>query len=924
MKKIFLAAKYFAMEEKSELVELRHIESALKNLILIDEKKYAYIFEFLNKNIELQNSSVISEESISRASNYRKINFSKEVKKFKSLLESNGLNFNKEITHFIQDKSKNIADLFKFDDLKTQLQQKIFAQDNAIEIVIDKLVELSYASDKQSVKGIFFFLGPPATGKTYFAESLSKILDDYSIETFDMSNYSSSNQGFALIGLSKGFTNAGEGKLTSFVKEHPKSICLLDEIEKAHPEIQNSLLQIMARGKGKDEFSQEEIDFSESIFIFTSNLGSELYNNNSFLEKMKNDYVNAQSMILEAIGREKYATSAGEIPKIKPEFLSRIAQGDIVLFNKLSLDAFYKIAHQKFLEYIDSFESKYGIKVICNDLEAFLYIHIFTFAPIIDARRIKSKLAFKIFDRMTDYMRQKKSKEDVDFSNLEIHIVLGDDAKLFIKNHLKNDKKTKSQFLHSLFRKNETVVVNNEIKQVSNILTITYNTPEIKKLPKSKDFSDEDGALIFEIPEISFTDVAGHTSVKKRLNEIISYLKNSKKISDLGVSIPRGMLLYGPPGTGKTMLAKAFANEAQLPFISTTGTEILNLKLMKNIYKRAREYAPSIVFIDEIDAIGYRDGSNKDIIITQFLTELNGFSDDLNETVFTISATNAPQKLDPAIMRSGRIDLDVKIDSLDKEARGFFIDKILENPHEKNIEKEKLITFSSGMSGADLEKVKRESTLEMIRQNKEELTEDILIEQINIIKYGERLNQKSLKFLIESTAYHEASHAVLSHVLMPEIKIEQITVTPRNEALGFVSYNVEDLSQNLTYKDIQNNVCVAFAGRVAQIKKFGKEEGVDSGASSDLDQAMRSLYNAVAIFGMDETIGYVNISSIGDKLTRGGLALDIEKRIQQLIQELEKKTFDLVKQYWEKIEKVSLVLISEGFIDEKDFLKIIK
>lgn len=927
MRKLFLVAKYFAIQDKVEKIEMEHIYKALENLVILEQYE-SLVSKYIDADQKVirAKQTELNEESLDFTKEHRKIDFSEEVKKLKNILESEGVNYNTVISNFVPyavDKNKNILNLMQFDELKVKLKEMIFSQDIAIEVIVDKLVEISYKSNKESVKAIFFFSGPPATGKTYLAEALEKILDGYKLGIFDMTNYSSSNQGFALVGLSKGYTNAGEGKLTSFVKKNPKSICLFDEIEKAHPEIQNSLLQIMARGKGVDEYTQEEIDFSGSIFIFTSNLGSELYNNTSFLEKMKSDYSNAQSMILEAISREKYIVEGGEIPKLKPEFLSRVAQGDIILFNKLSLEGFYQVASKGYKEYIDSFREMFGVEVACDDLESFIKLQILTFAPIIDARRIKSKLAIKSFDVITDFLRQAQSKINLKQS-LKVTIVVDKDVLEFLQTNLSKDDEQNTKFLHSLFRKNETVSIEQEIYHEGGEIKLIYKNPSIKKLPKSKDFSDEDGSLVFEIPDISFSQIAGHNKVKERLNEVISYLKNSQKLTEFNVKVPSGMLLYGSPGTGKTMLAKAFANEAGLPFISTTGTEILNINLMKKIYKRAREYAPSIVFIDEIDAIGFRDGSHRDIVINQFLTELNGFSDNPNEAVFTISATNLPQKIDPAIIRSGRIDLSVKVDKLDKEARGFFIDKILKNTHDANIQRDKLITFTAGMSGADLEKVKRESVLEMIRKGEKQLTEEILLEQINIIKYGERLTYKSLEKLVESTAYHEAGHAVISYILMPDVKIEQITVTPRNEALGFVSYNFEDTIANLTFEDIKNKVCVAFAGRISQIKKFGKKEGVDSGASSDLDMAMRYLYYAIATLGMDEGLGYINISSIEEKITKGGLGLKIEQRIQELIKELEKTTFELVEKEWDKIEKVAKVLIENEFIDENNFLNTIK
>lgn len=263
------------------------------------------------------------------------------------------------------------------------------------------------------------------------------------------------------------------------------------------------------------------------------------------------------------------------------------------------------------------------------------------------------------------------------------------------------------------------------------------------------------------------------------------------------------------------MLAKAFANEAELPFISTTGSELLDMELMKKVFKRAREYAPSIIFIDEIDAIGKRDGSRLDILINQFLTEINGFGD--SSDIFIIAATNLKEKLDPAILRSGRIDIHIHIGMLDKEARGYFIDKMLKNPTVGNINKSKLIKFSVGMSGADLQKAYREASLEALRNGLEGISEELILEHINNVKYGDKLTGKTYAQIQAETAYHEAGHAIISHILMPHVKIEQITVEPRGKAFGFVAFDREEDVKNLSFDDIKNQICVSFAGRTAEI-----------------------------------------------------------------------------------------------------------
>ena len=501
----------------------------------------------------------------------------------------------------------------------------------------------------------------------------------------------------------------------------------------------------------------------------------------------------------------------------------------------------------------------------------------------------------------------------------EIHFSLNEVSKVLIHEELLDlSQENQTRVLHSLFRKNETFSYKIESNFYNGKLSFEFKDIEQKKLARSNDFSGEDG-LVFEIPTISFADVAGHHMAKKRLHEVINILKEPSRLDKFGVSLPKGMLLYGVPGTGKTMLAEAFANEADLPFIQTTGSEILDIDLMKNIFKKAREYAPSIIFVDEIDAIGSRNGTLIDIRINQFLTELNGFSDDVEAQVFVIAATNLKDKIDPAILRSGRIDLHVEIDKLDREAREFFVNKILNKPTSGEFDKEKILTFTAGMTGADLQKVERESALYVFRNGLDSITQEIVIEQINTIKYGSRITHKSIEKLMESTAVHEAGHAVISRVLMPDVKIEQITVVPRDEALGFVSYDRDGDLSNLTREDIKNRLCVAYAGREAQLIKYG-EEGFDSGASSDLNMATKYAYYAISTLGMGESTGYINVS----ELEKSGLfKKEIEAEVKIWLDEAHKKTQKLIGEHWNLVISLAKLLEEKEIVNEKELLELL-
>lgn len=922
MRTIFLAAKYIAIQKGKDTIEAEDIVEAVNSVEVTDTN-----FKKILASIGLKrskNSTKIDEFAINVAMKNNTVKFSEEANKIKRALEQNGYGFNTNISNLRKiDKSEPQEEAWHINQgcfslinkIKKELEDKIYSQEQAIETILDKVVTFYYRKNTNSLKAIFFFLGPPATGKTYLAEILGEILTGYSTKIFNMSTYQGENQNFALTGLSAGYKNEREGDLTKFVKEHPKSICVFDEIEKAHPNVQNVFLDIMARGKTDDDFTKKTVDFSECIFIFTSNLGSELYSNKNFLNTMALEVNSAQNIILETISREKStAYSRGEAELIfKPEFLSRLAQGEIVLFNKLTFNALLRIARENFQTDMKNFEKAFDLKIeMPKEEELLLKANLLTYLPFIDARRIKSKFSQKIFDDITDLLRS--CQKDIK----KIKFIIDNETIKSLKNIIKDDPKQNDELIMDCFRKNQTLKFLSKIEVADKTLFIKYHNAYIAKLPKSVDYSDEVGSIVADIPSIKFDDIAGHEKAKKRLNEIAALLKNKEKIANFNVDAPKGILLYGPPGTGKTMLAKAFANEAELPFISTAGSELLDMDLMKKVFKRAREYAPSIIFIDEIDAIGKRDGSRLDILINQFLTEINGFAD--SSDIFIIAATNLKEKLDSAILRSGRIDIHIHIGMLDKEARGYFIDKMLKNPTIGNINKSKLIKFSVGMSGADLQKAYREASLEALRNGLEGISEELILEHINNVKYGDKLTGKTYTQIQAETAYHEAGHAIISHILMPHVKIEQITVEPRGKAFGFVAFDREEDVKNLSFDDIKNQICVSFAGRTAEIY-FQKNEGIDTGATNDLKVATNLAYNAVKNYGMSN-IGYINLESIDS--FGSNLNDKIDNEVLEILKEQKIRCEQLIKENEDKINKLAKLLIEKEVIDEDEFLKQVK
>ena len=834
-------------------------------------------------------------------------------------------------------------------ELKVELTKGLFGQAEAIDIVVNSMKN-DITKNKKAPQATYLFLGSPATGKSHLAELMSEHIPQYRLMSFDMTQYHQQNGG-ELYGYPAGWKGYGVGQLTGFVHRNPKSIIVLDSFEKCDTNIQSNLLSIFQGGKmrdgcGWDKVTDEPcsedqdiiytdenatymVDFTETIFIITTSLGKELYLDNRFKELVKQDYIQAESMILEAIRREKKrdSRSGGEQQAIIPELVSRFSQAHIVLFNKLGYEAFANITKKIFLDYKDGFNKQYEIEfTLSNNFENFLKLQILNFAPELDARRLKDKVSTTFFNKITEYIVN-SGRSTKQFSAIKISI---SKASINYINDMINPLIEDGVLVKELFRKNVTLLIDDKITDKNGVITYKINSCKFKQVTRIKDFSDD--GLVFDIPNISFNDIAGHSIAKQRLHEVINFFKEPRLLKSFDIEPPKGMLLYGPPGTGKTMLAKAFAKEAELPFISITGLELLQPEKTKKIFAKAKEYSPAIVFIDEIDTIGKRgEGSTREIAINTLLAEMDGFSGGKNENVFVIAATNYKENIDTAIIRPGRIEIHIEINNLDKEARQYFLNRTIESkPTSGTFDMNKLLMYTAGFTGAQLELLSKEASFYCLRHSLEAITQDILINQINTIKYGEKQSYLSIEQMFEETAIYEAGRAVISKVLMPHLHIEHVSLTPKDNNERFIAHNYNDIQENMTVKDFKDKMCVSLAGRTSQIKRFGEVDGMDSGASNDLQQATRDAYTAIAHYGMDSEVGYINIRGIDDANTNSSPTQDtthyhakIDAALERWMLESEKRVVNLVNEYWETIENLSKLLLEKEIIYEDQLSEIV-
>ena len=420
---------------------------------------------------------------------------------------------------------------------------------------------------------------------------------------------------------------------------------------------------------------------------------------------------------------------------------------------------------------------------------------------------------------------------------------------------------------------------------------------------------------------IHFSDVAGEDEAKESLSEIVDYHHNPKKYSDVGASMPKGVLLVGPPGTGKTMLAKAVAGEANVPFFSMSGSEFVEMFVgmgaskVRDLFSQAKEKAPCIVFIDEIDAIGKkRDGQfssndEREQTLNQLLTEMDGFQENIG--VIILAATNRPETLDPALTRPGRFDRRVPVELPDLAGREAIL-----KVHAKKIKTADDVNFhtiarmASGASGAELANIINEAALRAVRNNRTVVNESDLEESIETVIAG---YQKKNAVLSDSekkvVAYHEIGHALVAAMQSHSAPVQKITIIPRTSgALGYTMQVDQGDKYLLTKQELENKIATFTGGRAAEELVFGE---ITTGASNDIEQATKLARAMITRYGMSEDFDMVALETVSNQYLGGDASLACSADTQN---EIDRKVVELVKRQHEKASKI--LADNRGKLDE--------
>ena len=441
---------------------------------------------------------------------------------------------------------------------------------------------------------------------------------------------------------------------------------------------------------------------------------------------------------------------------------------------------------------------------------------------------------------------------------------------------------------------------------------------------------------------IKFDDVAGEDEAKENLQEVVNYLHDPSKYKDIGASMPKGILLVGPPGTGKTMLAKAVAGEANVPFFSMSGSEFVEMFVgmgaskVRDLFNQAKEKAPCIVFIDEIDAIGqkrsggqYGGNDEREQTLNQLLTEMDGFEG--NNGVIILAATNRPESLDPALTRPGRFDRRVPVELPDLKGR----EEILKVHARKikvaeDVDFSKIARMASGASGAELANIVNEAALRAVRDGRRFATQADLEESIEVVIAGyQKKNAIMTDHEKKIVSYHEVGHALVAAMQTHSAPVQKITIVPRTSgALGYTMQVEEGNHYLMTKEEIENKIATFTGGRAAEEVVFGS---VTTGASNDIEQATKLARAMITRYGMSDEFGMVALETVTNQYLGGDASLacsaetqtKIDQQVVALVQKQHDKAVQILMDNREKLDQLATYLYEKETITGEEFMHIL-
>lgn len=522
-------------------------------------------------------------------------------------------------------------------------------------------------------------------------------------------------------------------------------------------------------------------------------------------------------------------------------------------------------------------------------------------------------------------------------------------VKLFEKNH--NEKKElyntinngnkmgKQQIIYNNYGKRNTTlddITSNRKNYFKNQNNNSQTSKNSNNVPSSNSERDKmtnissNAQITPNQVKVKFSDVAGVDEAKVEVQEIVDFLKNPKRFTSFGIRVPRGLILYGKPGTGKTLLAKAIAGEAGVPFYSLSGSDFVEMYVgvgasrIRSLFENARQNKPCIIFIDEIDALARKRGAShnsneeKDQTLNQLLVEMDGFQD--NDGIVLIGATNRLDILDPAVLRPHRFDRHVEVPVPDKNGRIAILKLHAKNKKlAEDVRFDNIANKTTGFSGAELENLLNEAALLALRKKQNKVTNQDIDEAISKVMVGLKKNKNNLSQKEKKiVAYHEAGHAIATKLLAKKV-VEKITILPTSNSLGYVIKGNEDEQFLYSQEELFQMICIALAGRASE-KIYFSESKVTNGASNDFQKATSIAKDMVFSYGMS-SLGNINLS---DTFKNDGLSISDNMKdkafdeVQNILKDADKTVTEFLKKNDAKVQKLVNALLEKETLYKKD------
>jgi cell division protease FtsH len=432
---------------------------------------------------------------------------------------------------------------------------------------------------------------------------------------------------------------------------------------------------------------------------------------------------------------------------------------------------------------------------------------------------------------------------------------------------------------------------------------------------------------------MKFDDVAGNYETKKKLKEIVDFIKNPEKYNRFNIRMPKGILLYGVPGTGKTLMARALAGEAGVPFYAVSGSDFVQVYAglgagrIRNLFKKARKSGKSVIFIDEIDAIGkkrmngnLRGSDEGDRTLNALLTEMSGFADESGTVV--VAATNRIDILDPALLRPGRFDRQIEVMLPDRNARKDILKLYLSKKRAKpDIDLDSIADMTVYFSGAMIENLINESALCAVRESSEEINEEhIKKAYLEVLAGTEEKSRPDNSIQKTVTSYHEAGHAFVSKYLMPDNKIIRVSIIPTSKGAGGYTLSTPGSTEVVTKNRIRNQLAVLMAGRASEEIFFGRDN-ITIGAQNDIEKATALAVDYVAKYGMDDDSAFINLGVLSEKLNIP--LASAEKSVKKLAAQIYEEVVKIIVSNKGKVEKIAALLMEKEVLHENELISII-